>query len=149
MRVVIDTNILIGGADDENSHSFKIIKEVIDGRLRAFVTHQTMKENKLLLRKSVKDWEYKELLSEYFRRLKIVRRKVKLDVVGDKEDNKLFESAVSSGAKYLITSDREVLDIGEYEGVEVINPERFWTRYQNEGDSGSIWSEWAKMVLGS
>ena len=49
MRVVIDTNILIDGADDENSHSFKIVKEVIDGRLQAFATHQTMRENKSLL----------------------------------------------------------------------------------------------------
>ena len=126
MRVVIDTNILIDGADDENSHSFKIVKEVVDGRLQAFATHQTMRENKSLLGQVVTDRDYRDFLSNYFRQLKIVRRRGKLDVVSDKEDNKLFESAVASGAQYLITNDREVLDVGEHEGVEVITPEKFW-----------------------
>lgn len=149
MKVVIDTNILIGGAYDESSISFKIVNEVIEGRLKAYATHQTMRENRLLLRKIVSDREYKELFEKYFRALQIVRRTEKLDVVGDKEDNKLFESAVSAGAQYLITSDREVLDIEEYERVSVVHPGDFWAIYSEQtGAEDQKWKDWGKIVLG-
>ena len=89
-KVVIDTNILIGGADDESSVAFKIIKEVIDGRIEAFATHQTMGENRQMLRKLVRDREYHELLEDFFHRLKIVKVYEPVEVVSDAEDNKLF-----------------------------------------------------------
>src|SRR3989338_8473494 len=73
MKVVIDTNIIVAGANDESSLAFKIVKEVIDGRLEAFATHQTMSENRQMLRKLVRDREYKTLLEDFFRRLKIVK----------------------------------------------------------------------------
>ena len=70
MKVVIDTNILINAASDESSYAFRIIKEVIEGRVEAYATHQTMSENRQILRKLVRDREYRELLEEYFRKLK-------------------------------------------------------------------------------
>ncbi|MDP3993492.1 MAG: putative toxin-antitoxin system toxin component, PIN family [bacterium] len=148
MRVVIDTNILIGGADDESSHAFKIIKEVIDGRIEAFANHQTMSENRQMLRKLVKDREYRELLEEFFRKLNIVKTYKAVNVVSDPEDNKLIESAVSAGAEYLITNDKEVLDIDEYHGTKIITPEEFWSKYQNEKGDDSAWSDWGKMIMG-
>lgn len=146
MRVVIDTNILINAAGDENSYAFRIINGVIAGRLEAFATHQTMSENRQMLRKLVKEREYRILLEDFFRRLKIVKVYERLRVVTDEEDNKLLESAVASGADYLITADREVLDIGEYHGTKVVTPQEFWAKYQSDDDSK--WGEWSRMVMG-
>ncbi len=146
MRIVIDTNILIGGADDESSYAFKIIKDVIEGRLEAYATHQTMGENRQMLRKLVRDREYKETLEEFFRNLQIVKPYKRLDVVSDPEDNKLFESATASGADYLITNDREVLDIGEYKSAKVVTPTEFWMKYSERNDD-SAWGEWTRMLF--
>ena len=148
MRVVIDTNILVGGADDESSYAFKIIKEVIDGRLEAFATHQTMSENRQMLRKLVKDRSYRETLEEFFRNLKIVKPFKRLDVVSDPEDNKLFESAAAANADYLISNDREVLDIGEFRKTSVVTPSEFWSKYDNQDDDSS-WNNWARMLMGN
>lgn len=148
MKVVIDTNILIGGAYDESSVAFKIIKGVIDGRLEAYATHQTMSENRQMLRKLVRDREYREFLEEFFRRLKIVKVYEPVDVVPDPEDNKLFWSAVSSGADFLISKDNEVLDVGEYHDTQVVTPEEFWAKYQGDQDDGSSWNDFSKMILG-
>ena len=148
MRVVIDTNILVGGADDESSYAFKIIKEVIDGRLEAFATHQTMSENRQMLRKLVKDRTYRETLEEFFRNLKIVKPFKRLDVVSDPEDNKLFESAAAANADYLISNDREVLDIGEFRKASVVTPSEFWSKYDNQDDDSS-WNNWARMLMGN
>ena len=148
MKVVIDTNVLINGANDESSYAFRIIKEVIAGKIQAFATHQTMSENRQMLRKLVRDREYKTLLEEYFSNLNIVKVYEPLNVVSDPEDNKLVESAVASGANYLITNDREVLDLENYHGTEILKPEDFWAAYKNASDSDGSWNDWTKMVMG-
>ena len=148
MKVVIDTNILIGGADDESSVAYKIIEEVIAGRLDAYATHQTMGENRQMLRKLVRDRNYRERLEEFFRKLKIVKVYKPLHVVADEEDNKLFESAASSGAEYLVSQDRAVLDVEEYHRTKVVTPQDFWAIYKSD-KGGSAWSDWSKMIMGS
>lgn len=156
-KVVIDTNILIGGAYDENSASWKIIKGVIEGRIEAYATHNTMKENRLLLNQAVMDREYKELLEGYFRRLKIVKvhnapftpsyiKRGLGELLKDEEDYKLFESALAAEARYLITNDRDVLYVEEFEGVKVVTPEDFWGKYKEDDDS--TWQDWTKMLMG-
>lgn len=158
LKVVIDTNIIVGGADDESSIAFKIIKEVIDGRIEAFATHQTMGENRQMLRKLVKDRAYRQLLEEFFRKLQIVKpplhfplsegEKERGWIVSDPEDNKLFESAAASGAQYLITNDQEVLGVNEYHGTKIMTPQDFWAEYQAQKGDESTWQDWTKMVMG-
>ncbi|MBI4050113.1 MAG: putative toxin-antitoxin system toxin component, PIN family [Candidatus Doudnabacteria bacterium] len=148
MKIVIDTNVLINGAADEQSVAFKIVKEVIEGRIEAYATHQTMSENRQMLRKLVRDPEYRELLEEYFRNLQIVKVFQALNVVADPEDNKLFESAASSGAEYLISNDKEVLAVEQYHNTKIVPPDEFWATYKNETDDGSAWNDWAKMLMG-
>lgn len=148
MKIVVDTNILINGAADEQSVAFKIIKEVIEGRIEAYATHQTMGENRQMLRKLVRDREYRELLEEYFRKLKIVKVFQHLHVVSDEEDNKLIESAVAAGAEYIVTQDREVLGVEQYHNTAVVAPEDFWAKYKGERGGDSAWQDWSKMVLG-
>lgn len=147
MKVVIDTNILVSAAQDENSMAWKIIREVIEGRLEAFATHQTMSENRQMLRKLIRDRQYRELLEEYFRRLLIVKVFKPVQVVSDPEDNKLFESAVASGADYIITNDGDVLYVEEFKGVKVVTPEEFWAKYKEDDDSA--WQDWSKMLMGN
>lgn len=149
MKVVIDTNILINAAGDEESHAFKILEEVIQGRLEAFATHQTMSENRQMLRKLVRDREYREMLEEYFRKLNVTKVYKPMNVVSDEEDNKLFESIAASGAEYLISEDKEVLAVEEYHGAQVVTPAEFWAKYRAESDDGSAWSDFTKMLMGN
>lgn len=149
MKVVIDTNILINSSYDESSYAFRIVKEVIEGRIEAYATHKTMRENRQMIRNLIKDREYRELLENYFRNLKITKPGANLEVVSDPEDNKLFESAQAACADYLVSEDREVLDVGEYRGTKVVTPQDFWAKYKAESGDDSAWKEWTKIVLGN
>jgi len=149
MKVVIDTNILINAAGDEESRAFKILKEVIEGRIEAFATHQTMSENRQMLRKLISDREFRELVEEYFRKLNVTKVYKPVDVVSDPEDNKLFESIAASGAEYLISEDKEVLAVENWHGCEVITPAEFWAKYKNSSDDGSAWGDFTKMLMGN
>lgn len=161
MKIVIDTNILINASADESSYAFRIVKEVIVGRLEAFATHQTMSENRQMLQKLVKDKEYKTLLEDFFRKLKIVKfhsapftpslqKRGLGELLSDQEDVKLLESAFASGADYLITNDRELLDVEQLNTTKIVIPQDFWNVYKNnDNDSNSAWGDWTKMLLGN
>lgn len=49
-----------------------------------------------------------------------------VQVSPDPDDNKLFACAVEAGADYIVSGDKkDVLSIGEYEGVKTISPTDF------------------------
>jgi len=43
----------------------------------------------------------------------------------DPDDNKFLEAAVAVGAEYVVTSDKDLRDLGEYQGVKIRLPVEF------------------------
>jgi putative PIN family toxin of toxin-antitoxin system len=141
MRIVIDTNLLIDGAADDYNYGNRIIDEVIEGRLEAYANRATIRENMLLSSRKISDQEYLQKLNEFFasvRHAPFVPER--LHVVSDEEDNKLVESAVAAQAEFLISSDKHLLSLGEYQGIQIVTPAEFWNKYQDETEDG--WSKW-------
>lgn len=139
-KVVIDTNLLIDGVNDDYHYANRIIDAVLDGRLDAFATPATLKENKLLARRKIEEQEYLKKLEKYFSTVKKVKPVKKLTVVEDPEDNKLLESAAASSAEYLITSDKHLLKLERYEGIRIVTPTQFWNLFEEEVGEG--WIKW-------
>jgi len=138
MKVVIDTNILIGSTWDEFSHSKQIIDEVIAGNIESFATNATIRENKLLLKKAVPSQKQKEFLEDYFARIQEVRPRQRLQIVkDDPEDDKFFEAALEADVDYIITNDHHLLDIDKYRGIKVVRPSDFWLEYKNGDDDSA------------
>jgi len=51
---------------------------------------------------------------------------MELDVVGDDpDDNRVLECAIASGANYIVSTDDHLLDLEEYQGIEVLPPAGF------------------------
>jgi putative PIN family toxin of toxin-antitoxin system len=146
MKIVIDTNLLIDGASDDYNYGNRIIEEVLAGRMEAYANSATLRENRLLSRKKISDEHYLEKLNEFFSAVqpsgKVSER---IRIVSDPEDNKLIESAVASGAEYLISSDKHLLDIGEYEGISIVSPADFWHKYQD--NTTDPWSSWVNNFI--
>jgi putative PIN family toxin of toxin-antitoxin system len=49
----------------------------------------------------------------------LVQQTQSLDVSRDPTDNKFFECAVAGRADYIVSEDRDILDVGEYEGIKM------------------------------
>lgn len=144
MKIVLDTNVLIDGLKDDNSYQKRIIDEVIAGHLEAYANHQTLQENRLLVKQLIDNPEYEKQIDTLFTQInKVVNRK-QIRVVEDPEDNKILESAVESNAEYLITSDNALLKLGKYQNVQVISPAAFWIRYKDDGED--LWKQWAGFI---
>lgn len=141
MKIVLDTNVLINGIKDDYSYEKQIIDAVRTGEIEAYANHQTVQENKLIMRRLIDNPEYEKEINDLLSQINPVVNRHQINIVRDPEDNKILESAVEAGAEYLVTSDNDLLSLEKYEGVQIVNPSQFWVRYKD--DSNSLWSEWA------
>ena len=55
----------------------------------------------------------------------VVEPTKRLSVCRDANDDKFFECAVEGRAAYIISEDRDILDVGVYEGVAVVTADQF------------------------
>jgi uncharacterized protein len=66
-----------------------------------------------------------QFLAEVNRSTRIVQPESSIHVLSDEADNRLLEAAVVSGADYIVTGDRALLELAAYEGTEIVSPVRF------------------------
>lgn len=147
MKIVLDTNVLIDGFKDEYSYEKKIINAVINGEVEAFANKQTLRENRLLLGMRVEDEEYKKELNDFFSQVNDVVNRRQIRIVRDPEDNKILESAVEAKAEYLITNDKDLLELNNFKNIQIVTPIEFWKNYKDEGMEW--WKQWVSYVKNS
>lgn len=58
----------------------------------------------------------------------IVRPVRRVAVVADDADNRILEAAAESGAGFIVSGDRHLLDLGEWEGIRVVHVAEFLGR---------------------
>mgnify|MGYP001577837677 FL=1 len=143
IRVVLDTNVLINAERGEFSHPKRILDLIRNHQLEAVITHAVQRENELIVKRLVKDKNLQGDIREYVA-LATEVKPVDVDVaIDDDEDIKILAAAVGGKAKFLITDDKHLLDIGDYAGVRILRPSEFWQWWQTEQDSrGATWTSW-------
>ena len=144
IKVVIDTNLLIDGASDFHNFGNRIIDLVIANQIEAYVNPGTLSENRFLSQKKITDEGYLKKLEYFFDVVKPADSIDRLDIVEDRDDNKILESAVASDADYLITSDRHLLKLEKYKNVRIIRPDVFWQIWEEEGEG---WAKWLRNFI--
>ncbi len=139
MKVVIDTNILIGSTHDEFAYEKRIVDEVIKGNIQAYGTNPIIRENQLLLKRSVPDPRQKQFLQDYFTALREVREKTHYRIVEmDPDDDKFINAALSAGADYIISNDAHLLGHDGFKGLKIMKPKDFWNHYHGEDESEGV-----------
>lgn len=70
--------------------------------------------------------EIEEAIESYvlFTHLTEIKEKVFV-VKDDPDDNKIIECAIAGNANYIVTQDKHLLRIKEFEGIEIINSNGF------------------------
>ncbi len=142
LKVVIDTNILIDGSEDFYNYPNRIIDLVISGQIQAFANAGTLRENRLLANRKIKDAGHLKRLEYFFDQVRPVETKIIHKVADDPEDDKILSSALEARADYLITSDHHLLKLEKIKHTRIVRPAEFWGRYQEGGNEG--WSKWLR-----
>lgn len=126
LRVVLDTNILI------SAHVFKGKPAKVVGLAQADKIIAISSEPLLaeLYDVLAKKFLYSKLqlgLLDVDLRgfLQIVHPAQTLDIVDDEPDNRILEAAIAGGCDYVVTGDKPLLALGNYEKVKILSADQF------------------------
>lgn len=122
MRVVFDTNIFISALAVPGGMAEKAVSRVIEGRDELVISHDIIKAVLSVL--SSKFGRDREALSHVAVILSeladLVKPKQMVRVLRDDPDNRILECASSGKADVIVTGDKEMLRLGEYNRVKIV-----------------------------
>jgi putative PIN family toxin of toxin-antitoxin system len=129
MRIAIDTNCLVAAVTRTDGSSAAIVRAWLDGEVEVVASEATMREAELVLGGG---WLARVASRERVDELLAALRSLTIWVdapqtiadlrLKDEGDQRMVEAAVSGGAQYVVTTDREFLRARGYGGVEFVTP---------------------------
>lgn len=126
VRVILDTNILIsaigfGGVPREVF--LLIVEEKIKGVISQILLVELIEViNKKFPRLIPNLPNIENNINESFL---IVHPKKSINIVRDRDDNRVLEAAVEGGCDYIVTGDRDLLELGKYKKIKIVTPTQF------------------------
>ena len=126
MKLVVDTNFLISATQWDYSVCHKLLEKLIMNNAEIFSTKEILEEFAEVLKRDFlyNDEEVNNILEKVLQFLILVNPSKKIDIVKeDADDNKIIECAVESKAEYILSYDKHLLNIGEYQGIKIVKPE--------------------------
>lgn len=122
MRVVFDTNIFISALVFPGGRAEEALLRVIEGRDQLLLSKPLIHELlTVFARKFSRDQEELAHVAVYLSEIgALVQPRRRIKVLRDEPDNRTIECAVTGGASAIVTGDKAMLDLREYEGVRII-----------------------------
>ena len=130
-RIVLDSNILIsayvfGGKPEA------VLSLIISEKVQGITTWVLISEFLDILRKkfNVSHAEILEIEEEIKGTFEIVFPSKTIQIVRDEDDNRVLEAAVEGECQYIITGDKDLLDLGKYKKIKILTAEQFLLQFQ-------------------
>ena len=131
MKIVIDTNIVISGVFFGGLPR-KVLQAVLTDKITACANIEIIQEYNEVVREMVSRKQGKideNILMPLVARMQIVEEKATVQICRDPDDNKFLECAKDAHALYIVSGDKDLLDIGSYEEIEILTAKDFCDRY--------------------
>ena len=127
MRLVIDTNVFVSGIFWEGNFCSQIIDAWKNRKFELVSSMEIIDE----LAKTLRNFKIQmpEDMIEEWRNLiiensVIVKPTIKLNVVkDDPDDNKFLEAGATGKVDFIISQDKHLLKLKEYQGIKIVSPE--------------------------
>jgi len=131
MKAVLDTNVFISGIFWEGNFCSEIISRWRIGKIELISSKEIIEELVKTLRdfkismpeEMIQEWINliieNSIIVEPFERIEIIKE--------DITDNKFLEAAIAGNANLIISQDKHLLKLREYQNIKIITPEKALT----------------------
>ena len=123
MRVVFDTNIYISAFITPRGRAETALLRAVHGEFLLFTSVPILTEMARKLREKFR-WDDGHITAAVRHAAAVgtvVKPALTLAVLADEPDNRILECALEAKAGIIVTGDRHLLNLGEYEGVIIVN----------------------------
>jgi len=127
LKVVLDTNVIVSGLNFPTSNLAKILLLVASGEIANFTSRHIVNETRrILIDKFFWTGEKVEAVEGWLKTFsKLVDPKNRISVIDDDPDNRILECAVEGRADFIISGDRHLTNLKNFQGIKIIAPSTF------------------------
>lgn len=126
-RVVLDTNIFIS-AILYGGNPRKVVNLAVTELIEVYISLELLEELGRVLRGkfTLGSFEIDTIISEIKDFAEIATPQVRLQVIKeDPSDDKVLECAAEAKARFIISGDKHLLNLGNFRGIKIVNPAEF------------------------
>ena len=136
LRVTADTNVIVSGLNFLRGNPFQLLQLARAGKISLALSEPILAEVEDVLARKF-DWPPEDI-AEARRRLRQLARTVtpavQLEVIiDDPPYNRILECAVSAGANYIVTGDKDLLRLGRYDSIKILSVSDFLEMLRAKG----------------
>lgn len=130
LRIVLDTNILVsslifGGKPDQVERL--ILEKQVVGITSLILLAELLE---VLTKKfHFNQFRIKQTEKKIKKNFTLVQPSKILRIVKDEADNRILEAAIEGNCSYIVTGDKELLDLGIYSNVKIVDVNDFLNRF--------------------
>jgi uncharacterized protein len=126
IKVVLDTNVIVSALNFAGKPA-EVFDLAIAGEVANIISDHIITEVKNILMRKF-SWEPAEAedagtLLRLFS--KGVNPKRRLKIISHEPDNRILECAVAGKADFIISGDRHLTDLEDFQGIKIVTPARF------------------------
>lgn len=132
MRAILDTNVLISAFVFPGGKPEEVYRLALEGRLEIGTSRPLLAEFGRVLEQKL-GWDpdrVEAAVAQMTRIATIVEPSEMVRVIAaDPADDRVLEAGRAYGAEVIVSVDRHLLDLGSWDGIEVVSPAEFITRW--------------------
>jgi len=121
VKVVFDTNVYISAFISPGSKAEEVYLLAVDGRVELYTSVTILTETAKKLRGKFlwDDVKITAALKQISRVATVLKPFNRLNILSDAPDNRILECAKEAGADLIVTGDKHLLDLKQYEGIGI------------------------------
>jgi putative PIN family toxin of toxin-antitoxin system len=127
-KIVLDTNVIVSAFGWKGS-AHEIFQKCIKGHFQLYLSPQILSEIKRVLsyhKFHFNQDEIDEFLSIIIEAAEIVEPEIIIDLISqDSSNNRVLECAITADCEYVISGDKHLLEIKEFESIKILSPDKF------------------------
>ena len=133
IRAVLDTNVIVSGVLSKKGIPARILRAWLEDRFHLVTSRAILEELRRVLRypkisrrHGWSDLQILEFVEDVTGLAILVPGELRLAVVSEHpSDDRYLECAVEGQAGYIVSGDRHLVGLAQYEGVEILSPSAF------------------------
>ena len=132
ISAVLDTNVIVSAVLIRGGIEDRVLRAWFLGQYRLVLSVPILEEVLRVLdyprirsRRWMSDEETVHLLERLAESSALVEGKQRLRICRDPADDKFVAAALEGKADYIVTGDADLLDLGKYQGIEIVTPRQF------------------------
>lgn len=134
MNIVIDTNVVISGTFFGGAPR-RVLEAVVSRSISAYATTEIVEAYTEIVQEMINRKQghlSAAVLTPFVQSLHMVEASTSVKASRDPDDDKFIGCAIDSHAYYIVSGDKDLLVLENYEGIEIITAADFCSRFLSD-----------------